>query len=175
MSAFENCENLTAFPFRQPLKTIEPRAFRGAFSLAKADLTHTMLRSIDASCFEACVGLIAVAFPKTLRIIQKGAFNDCAVLEDVQFHPGCELRMIGNKAFCMCASLRTVTLPRSVEAIAERAFLGCGNLTHVGELPVLKSVERYAFSHTGVSPHMFPPSAVRRGAFDDILPVGRKI
>jgi len=52
--------------------------------------------------------------------IKKNAFEDCILLEEVQFNRG--LQIIGDNAFRKCFHLQTVSLPVTLEKIGKAAF-----------------------------------------------------
>ncbi len=68
-----------------------------------------------------------IQLPKTLRVIQQGAFEDCRRLESIELPE--KLEEIGERAFAFC-KLKEINLPDSVKKIGDEAFC-CNKLQEV--------------------------------------------
>ena len=62
--------------------------------------------------------------PKTLKVIERGAFSKCPALEEITLPEG--VTDIGKNAFRGCKSLKKLHLPASLGQIGENAFKGTG-------------------------------------------------
>ena len=68
--------------------------------------------------------LKSVRLPDSLSDIQRGAFEDCKMLEKVDFGKG--LTDIGVDVFRGCKSLKSVVLPPQIKLIKQNAFMNSG-------------------------------------------------
>lgn len=68
--------------------------------------------------------LKSVRIPDSLSDIQRGAFEDCKMLEKVDFGKG--LTDIGVDVFRGCKSLKSVVLPPQIKLIEQNAFMNSG-------------------------------------------------
>ena len=64
--------------------------------------------------------------PKSVTVINAGAFKNCQKLEKVTFVEGSELREIGYYAFDNCIKLKNIVLPKSVTHIGNYCFSNSG-------------------------------------------------
>ncbi len=71
-----------------------------------------------------------VVIPGTVTEIAANAFNDCDVIETVDFSQATGLTTIGDYAFADCDALTEITIPATVETIGEGAFSGIANVNY---------------------------------------------
>ena len=70
-----------------------------------------------------------ISLPTSLRIIDRGAFQNCKYIENVEIPEG--VTNINMDAFDYCDKLKNVTIPSSVTVIADGAFKRCKSLTTI--------------------------------------------
>jgi hypothetical protein len=97
-------------------------AFQRVYSLVDLRFEEGVER-IKSCTFQNCSGLMAVAFPASLVVIDQLAFAYCENLRRLTFAADSKLRCIGNGAFRRCP-LERVFLPASVTEIDPSAFFG---------------------------------------------------
>ncbi len=71
------------------------------------------LEEIPDACFYLIKELIGIKFPKTLKKISKGPFDDCKSLEFLDFSEASNLTHIQGNAFNGCTSLKHVDLSKT--------------------------------------------------------------
>ncbi|MBR7028034.1 MAG: leucine-rich repeat domain-containing protein [Bacteroidaceae bacterium] len=82
--------------------------------------------AIGESSFYNCSTLKVIAFPSTIKRIEKNAFCGCYNLKEIDLPP--LLEFIGERAFRGCSGLITLVLPNSVKTINPQAFYFCTGL-----------------------------------------------
>ena len=99
--------------------------------------------------------LKSVRLPDSLSDIQKGAFEDCKMLEKVDFGKG--LTDIGIDVFRGCKSLKSVVLPPQIKLIKQNAFMNSG-LESIVLNNGLEGINTCAFSGTDIKRLCLPES-----------------
>ena len=99
--------------------------------------------------------LKSVRLPDSLSDIQRGAFEDCKMLEKVDFGKG--LTDIGVDVFRGCKSLKSVVLPPQIKLIKQNAFMNSG-LESIVLNNGLESINTCAFSGTDIKRLCLPES-----------------
>jgi hypothetical protein len=103
------------------VREIGKRAFYLVASLRDLSFEEGLER-IGEWAFTGCNWLALVgAFPASLEVIEKSAFNSCFMVPSVPFPVGSKLRWIGKKAFWRCECHRVV-LPPTVRNVDPSAF-----------------------------------------------------
>ena len=113
--------------------------------------------------------ITSITIPKGVETIEKYAFYNCKLLENVVLPD--TLEAIGEYAFASCVILQNVNLG-SVQIIRDYAFNGCDSLTckDIGgiDLSRLYAVGAYAFAGTRITEvHLNSLSRVSEGAFSE--------
>lgn len=78
------------------------------------------VRGIAVAAFKGCRSLTEVAMPDTIRMIQRGAFADCANLQKIHLSNG--VSRLFAASFSGCAALREVNIPDQVTVLPEKLF-----------------------------------------------------
>lgn len=99
--------------------------------------------------------LKSVRLPDSLSNIQRGAFEDCKMLEKVDFGKG--LTDIGIDVFRGCKSLKSVVLPPQIKLIKQNAFMNSG-LESILLNNGLEGINTCAFSGTDIKRLCLPES-----------------
>lgn len=99
--------------------------------------------------------LKSVRLPDSLSDIQRGAFEDCKMLEKVDFGKG--LTDIGIDVFRGCKSLKSVVLPPQIKLIKQNAFMNSG-LESIVLNNGLEGINTCAFSGTDIKRLCLPES-----------------
>lgn len=99
--------------------------------------------------------LKSVRLPDSLSDIQRGAFEDCKMLEKVDFGKG--LTDIGVDVFRGCKSLKSVVLPPQIKLIEQNAFMNSG-LESIVLNNGLEGINTCAFSGTDIKRLCLPES-----------------
>ncbi len=105
------------------VKEIGYRAFEGDYfgesiPIESVTLPDSVVR-IEDSAFELCT-LKRITIPNPAASIGRGAFCDCARLEDISLPE--QMTVIEDRAFAGCKSMKKLTLPTGLTAIGEAAF-----------------------------------------------------
>ena len=121
-----------AFEVCTSLQYADLSAARGLRSLGRAAFNHCRrlrqvllnegLEIICPRCFEQC-GVERVAFPRTLRNLEDGAFAYCSSLKQVD-SAASALESVDVSAFFE-SGLESFTAPSSLGAIGQHAFSDC--------------------------------------------------
>ena len=99
--------------------------------------------------------LKSVRLPDSLSDMQRGAFEDCKMLEKVDFGKG--LTDIGIDVFRGCKSLKSVVLPPQIKLIKQNAFMNSG-LESIVLNNGLEGINTCAFSGTDIKRLCLPES-----------------
>lgn len=78
------------------------------------------VRGIAVAAFKGCRSLTEVAMPDTIRMIQRGAFADCANLQKIHLSNG--VSRLFAASFSGCVALREVNIPDQVTVLPEKLF-----------------------------------------------------
>lgn len=106
-------------------------------------LDGQLVTGIDSWCFANLDGLKSLSIPGNYYWIGESAFDGCANLNSIEM-TGVE--QIGAKAFHNCDSLTNVVLPDSCLSVGVSAFEDCDYLINVTLNSGLESIGEYAFS-----------------------------
>lgn len=101
---------------------------------------------IGEGAFEELSDLKKVYIPKSVKMIEKFAFQVCDNLEEVLIQEGA-LQYIGDGAFIACRKLKSIKIPKGVTKIGNNAFASCECLDSVVLPSTLKEIHHHAFSH----------------------------
>ena len=103
---------------------------------------------------------VRIHLPKSLRVIEEGAFFHCQNLREMAFPYG--LEKLGEAAFKQCSALRHVTIPASVRSIGAKCFCMCTGLKRVQLSEGLERIEDEAFFLcTSLTERVLIPESVR--------------
>ena len=89
-----------------------------------------------------------VILPASLRLIDRGAFKGCKLLDTVEIVPNCTLFDIGEEAFMDCVNLKHINLQNitRLSTVHRRAFYNCDSLEEIWLPPDCGQVQEEAFS-----------------------------
>lgn len=99
--------------------------------------------SIGTYAFKNCKKLTSVLLPDGMTAIAGGAFEGCAVLNDIDIPAG--VTSIGSHAFMDCKALTSMVLPAGVTAVSDYTFMGCTSLENVSANGTILNVGAHAF------------------------------
>lgn len=115
------------------------KAGKGKTATAEKEFMHRVdiksvevedgIKTIGRDSFAECVNMTALKLPKSVRVIDVGAFAVCSKLERVEIPEGVE--RIGDWSFSDCWQLKEVTIPASVKRIDAGAFALCPKIETV--------------------------------------------
>lgn len=103
-NAFYGCSGFTRVELPSKVETLGSCAFQYCTGIRSADLSATLIESIERQTFYGCTSLESVALPAGLQSIGEWAFGNCTSLEYVE-------------------------IPQSVSVIENSAFSGDSSLT----------------------------------------------
>ncbi len=83
--------------------------------------------------------------PSTVKRIDRGAFRNNKLIEDVTFPEG--VKEIPKNCFAECEKLRTVTLPEGLTTLGERAFFDCNSIKSLTIPASIKTIRRQIGFH----------------------------
>lgn len=151
--AFDDCANLEKIYFGSSvnefnsLKRLGEKAFRNCAALSSVKFLDTCgIDSIPEECFQGCISLTQVDFPKYIKKIGNNAFRDCNSLQHFNFRNYPYLSEIGVSAFLNCGALNEAYIVDSVTEIGNAAFQECMRLTMVRISANLKKIADYCFA-----------------------------
>eukprot|EP00984_Skeletonema_dohrnii_P029963 scaffold20981_cov75-Skeletonema_dohrnii-CCMP3373.AAC.1 len=116
-------------------------AFYGRDNLIDAEF-HDGIERIEKEAFYGCTSLRGSIKLLGVRVVEIGAFDDCAQLKEVEF--GDKLETIDRRAFDCCRSLTNAIIP-SVRYIGIWAFSYCEQLTDLDLPETLETIDDSAF------------------------------
>lgn len=121
--------------------------------------------SLDDSEFDIFVfcshDVKTVTIPKFVKHIGTFCFNECKLLDTIEFEKDSELQTIGKCAFSG-TSIASITIPSSLTVICECAFSFCLSLVQI-EIPdnsELQTIERAAFNFVPIKSLKIPSKLV---------------
>ena len=126
----------------KPVTAIGEKAFFQNKTITSVKIPEGVT-SIGNSAF-AQTNLTEVEIPKSVKNIERYAFNCCYNLEEVTIPGG--VQRTGNYAFAYCTRLKQVIISDGVEIIGTSAFYGCSSLTEVTIPKSVTSIEYEAFT-----------------------------
>lgn len=146
------------------VKIIGKDAFLGA-GIKSVWLPDSVV-SIESCAFRGCAELTTVCLSKKIKIIEKGAFEDCTALESITLPVG--LAEIGESAFRCCQKLQSIEIPGTVEQIGAGAFDRCNALKTLKLAEGIKVLGEEAFFSCSSLEHVILPDSIEKigpGAF----------
>lgn len=137
--SFLYCSNLSGLtPIPAGVKRIGRSAFNGNYDLYGVSFEPaSQLTEIGIYAFRQCYSLRSITIPKSVRLINFGAFFSCVGLTSVTIEgssyinnqePYSYLSEIGAYAFYYCTALASFTAPSLLDKIGDKAFEGCTSL-----------------------------------------------
>ena len=108
---------------------------------------NSNIEYINENAFKGSM-LEFVQLPKTLKELKTSAFEDCTMLQFVDFMCDGNLTTIGNYVFSNCIKLNNLILPANIESIGDEAFRDCINLSNIYYYDLclsLYNIGKYAF------------------------------
>lgn len=142
--AFTECHSLMDVEISDNVTTIPLFAFKGCISLSEITIPESVT-NIEACALANCSNLTTVNLPKGLKAIGQQVFDGCNKLSTIEISSG----EIGKGAFNECASLQNVTIGANVTKICDNAFFSCISLTNVTfeEGSILETIGEEAFCY----------------------------
>ncbi len=123
--AFEFCSSLKAATLGSDLSYLGKNAFYFCRNLTTLNIADDCkLTEISEYAFGES-GLTSLTISGTITTLQKGAFNGCANLVDINLG---NVTTIKEDAFRACYGLSAITIPASVTVIESTAFIDCTKL-----------------------------------------------
>ena len=113
-------------------------------------------------------GLRTIEIPKSVRIIEDGAFMNCKNLHEISLNEG--IISIQSSVFSNCTSLHTIRIPDSVYEIGMGSFSDCISLNDVLLSDNIKEIPLFLFMNCTSLTNIHLPSrlkAIREGAFEN--------
>lgn len=91
--------------------------------------------------------VLKVQVSDQVNLIPSETFEECLLLESIDFTTSSKVDSIGEAAFYKCKSLLEIHLPQHLTFIAKETFVSCINLqkVHLESPDMLESIEDYAF------------------------------
>lgn len=124
--AFENCKNLTTFPFNL-ITEISDSSFKDCEGLTELNINAI---EINAYAFEGCKNITEITFnPVNKYEIGFFSFGNLTNLKKIVFAP--KLYFVNAMAFAHCINLETIYLPLDVFHIDQDAFFNCTSLKEI--------------------------------------------
>ncbi len=167
-SVCEGCVNLDSISIPDSVKKVGDNAFRGCIKLWQVEFANPKTLTGDPAdkiqvkeentvvfgeyLFKGCSALERIELPKCLRVISKGAFENCTSLSYVGI-PGAtefELVNVGNGVVDELSTDSKITLDGVVK-IDTWAFNGCEKLVDVIIPASVTHIDRRAFNTTVLS------------------------
>ena len=151
--AFKNCENLKKIFFPKKLTEIGVGAFENCFSLfyetsyITRENTFYFPAKIGKYAFKNCKSIKSLYFAKEINKIEKGTFENCYSLQNIDFEDNSFTQKIDDYAFKNCKLLRLYSSQfKKVEYIGKKAFYGCKSLEAI-EFKHILLIGDKAFAH----------------------------
>ena len=104
--------------------------------------------------------VVRVRIDPSVKVIKKGAFQDCTKLKEVEFTEG--LKRIDALAFFFCLSLQLIVLPKTLRMIGRDAFHCCQAAKVVVLNHGLVEIRPHAFAGCTMLTHICLPTTLRR-------------
>ncbi|MBE6664023.1 MAG: leucine-rich repeat domain-containing protein [Ruminococcaceae bacterium] len=138
--------NVVEFVFPDSVTLIQNNAFSQASACKKITMSKN-LKTIEMWSFYNSANLETVVFPKDCAVesIDKGTFNGCTRLANINLENCTSLKALGDGAFQSCRAIDRLTLPDSIETIGFQALYDLGEIELASDyLPKsLKNVDQY--------------------------------
>lgn len=153
------------------------------------DISHTLITVLPAYAFKGCINLGKITMPATLREIrgyafagddnldeviflgkkldkiEKGAFQDCQNLHEIEIPEG--VKAIEDDTFAGCTNLNTVVLPDSLESLGDNSFGGCQNIHEMVIPENVKHISKDTFK--GVPPEKLSNVDTSKNAYSQTM------
>lgn len=113
-------------------------------STVSYDNDKFVVSQVGENAFRDCAAITAVTLPKTISIIEAGAFAGCTALESINTPQ--PLSEVGDYAFDGCASLKAFSLDASISTLGKGCFRGCRALQEVKFPTSFTAIPDEAFS-----------------------------
>lgn len=101
-----------------------------------------------------------VVLPKTVKTIEKSAFDRLRCLVEIKLNEG--LESIGENAFYGCEALESIAFPSTLKTIGEWAFCGCKLLTEVVLPEGFETLGKFSFSDCSAVKKISIPSTLNK-------------
>lgn len=101
-----------------------------------------------------------VVLPKTIKTIEKNAFDRLRSLVEIELNEG--LESIGENAFYGCESLESITFPSTLKSIGEWAFCECKLLTEIVLPEGFEELGKFSFSDCTAIKKISIPSTLNK-------------
>lgn len=175
-SFFEDCKELKQIMFRNGTRIIGRRACKNCSSLHDVIIPETVFRI--KSCAFCNTGLKSIYIPRSVEIIEPGAFSGKSKLKSIvvdadnpiyDSRNNCNaiIETRTNKLVCGCAE---TIIPDTVEIIGERAFCHCEELQSIVIPENVTIIEKSAFTYCTSLKKIIIPNSVKvieNDAFSD--------
>lgn len=119
---------------------------------------------IEPYAFREC-RLVSVTLPDSIEDIGFSAFEECGLLESVEFGTG--LTLITDYIFYGCFSLVSVNIPETVTKIDNKAFAKCMSMTSIVLPEGIEVIGDDVFMNTQISELRLPSTLVEIGTISD--------
>ena len=143
-SSFQNCISLNNITIRATIDLLsdEPESLctLGKFCFCNCSSLHSVslgdgVSNISSSCFQDCLALNCIVFPRTLQYIGYQAFNNSG-LHNVSFENSINYKTIDPYSFKGAKELSYIEFGSYIEVIGEQAFDG----TNISSLSLPDSI-----------------------------------
>ena len=138
--------NVVEFVFPDSVTLIQNNAFTQVSACKKITMSKN-LKTIEMWSFYNSANLETIVFPKDCAVesIDKGTFNGCTRLANINLENCTSLKTLGDGAFQSCRAIDRLALPDSIETIGFQALYDLGEIELASDyLPKsLKSVDQY--------------------------------
>ncbi|MBR2444146.1 MAG: leucine-rich repeat domain-containing protein, partial [Clostridia bacterium] len=141
--------NVVEFVFPDSVTLIQNNAFTQVSACKKITMSKN-LKTIEMWSFYNSANLETVVFPKDCAVesIDKGTFNGCTRLANINLENCTSLKTLGDGAFQSCRAIDRLALPDSIETIGFQTLYDLGEIELASDyLPKnLKKVDQYFLS-----------------------------
>ena len=138
--------NVVEFVFPDSVTLIQNNAFAQVSACKKITMSKN-LKTIEMWSFYNSANLETVVFPKDCAVesIDKGTFNGCTNLANINLENCTSLKTLGDGAFQSCRAIDRLALPDSLQTIGFQALYDLGEIELASDyLPKsLKNVDQY--------------------------------
>ena len=126
-SVFRDCKNLTRVVFESDNMEAVHGCFQNCVKLQQVVFPKTIRDRMSYDMFAGCTALTSVTLPQNLKVLPERFFDGCKRLTTIELP--LSVRQVGAGAF-MNSGLVTVSMP-GVTDLEDGAFMGCKNLKTV--------------------------------------------
>ena len=153
------CAKIENLVLPDGVTTVGAYAFFGNQYLRSVSFPKS-LKSIQKGAFQGCSKLREIVIPKTATALGKAVFAGCGSLRSASIKGN--HKVLPSGFFEGCGKLRTVNLPKTITKIGAHAFSGCEKLAGFVLPPRLKSIGKEAFSSAFHKKELFIPATVSK-------------